>query len=106
MNHKLASSAGRKHEKHIHGQMLFIHIRMNVEGGFVISRDALKKDIDALPDEALDDLHKYLLMQKFYFGVFDNDTDYLNSIKGMSEKIIAGMKEPLSECIPANEVEW
>jgi len=40
----------------------------------VISREVLKKDIDALPDEALDDLHKYLLMQKFYFGVFDNDT--------------------------------
>jgi len=57
-------------------------------------------------DAILRNSYKYLLMQKFYFGVFDNDTDYLNSIKGMSEKIIAGMKEPLSECIPANEVEW
>jgi len=64
MKHKLASSAGRKHEKHIHGQMLFTHIRMNVESGFVISRDALKKDIDALPDEALDDLYKLGVTQK------------------------------------------
>ena len=72
----------------------------------MISRESLKKDIDALPDEALDDLHKYLLMQKFYFGLFDNDTDYLNSIRGMPEKIIAGMKEPASECIPADVVEW
>jgi len=40
------------------------------------------------------------------FDVFDNDTDYLNSIKGMPEKIIAGMKEPLNECIPSDEVEW
>jgi hypothetical protein len=77
-----------------------------MKGDFVISRDVLKRDIDVLPDEALDDVHKYLLMQKFYFDVFDNDTDYLNSIKGMPEKIIEGMKEPLSECVPSDEVEW
>lgn len=70
------------------------------------TREVIKKGIDALPDEALEDVYKYLIMQKFYFDAFDNDTDYLNSIKGMPEKIIAGLNEPLSKCVPASEVEW
>jgi len=40
---------------------------LNMKGDFMISRDVLKRDIDILPDEALDDVYKYLLMQKFYF---------------------------------------
>ena len=72
----------------------------------MITREALKKDIDLLPNEALDDLHRYVVMQKFYFNAFDNDTDYLNSVPGMAEKIISGMNEPLSESISANEVNW
>jgi len=72
----------------------------------MVSREALKRDIDLLPKEALVDLQKYILMQKFYFNAFDNDTGYLNSIPGMAEKIITGMQEPLSESIPADEVEW
>ena len=72
----------------------------------MVSRELLKKDIDTLPDEALEDLRKYLLMQKLYFDAYENDTDYLNRIKGMPEKILAGMGEPLSECLPADEVEW
>ena len=72
----------------------------------MVSRELLKKDIDLLPEEALEDLRKYVLMQKVYFNSFDNDTDYLNSIPGMAEKIIEGMNESLSESVPANEVEW
>jgi len=69
-------------------------------------RELIQRDIELLPDEALEDLRKYVLMQKFYFNVFDNDTDYLNSIPGMAEKIVSGMQEPLSESIPADKVEW
>jgi hypothetical protein len=29
---------------------------------------------------------------------YDNDTDYLNAIPGMTEKLINGMNTPLSEC--------
>ncbi|MCL1877393.1 MAG: hypothetical protein FWF80_00900 [Defluviitaleaceae bacterium] len=72
----------------------------------MVSREALKRDIDLLPREALVDLQRYILMQKFYFDAFDNDTDYLNSVPGVSEKIISGMQEPLNESIPANEVDW
>jgi len=72
----------------------------------VAVRELIKQDIELLPDEALEDLRKYVLMQKFYFNIFDNDTDYLNSIPGMADKIISGMQEPLSESIPADEVQW
>ena len=72
----------------------------------MVNREMLKIDIDSLPEEALEDLKKYLFMQKLFFDAFDNDTDYLNSIDGMSEKIVAGLREPVSECIPADEVEW
>jgi antitoxin YefM len=34
------------------------------------------------------------------------ETMYLSSIPGMKEKIIDGMKTPVSECIPENEVNW
>jgi len=36
---------------------------------------------------------------------YDNDTDYLNAIPGMAEKIIAGHNTPLSECYDVPE-EW
>ena len=72
----------------------------------MVSREALKRDIDMLPNEALEDLQRYIFMQKFYFDAFDNDTDCLNSIPGMAEKIISGMQEPLCESIVADEVDW
>ena len=34
------------------------------------------------------------------------ETLYLLSIPGMKEKLLAGMNEPLSECVPEEEVEW
>jgi hypothetical protein len=77
-----------------------------MKGDFMVSREALKRDIDMLPNEALEDLQRYIFMQKFYFDAFDNDTDYLNSIPGMAEKIISGMQEPLCESIVADEVDW
>jgi len=36
---------------------------------------------------------------------YDNDTDYLNAIPGMAEKLIEGMNTPLSECEDIPE-EW
>jgi hypothetical protein len=36
--------------------------------------------------------------------MYDNDTDYLNSIPGMTDIIKAGMHTPLSECVPMDEV--
>jgi len=35
---------------------------------------------------------------------YDNDTDYLNAIPGMAEKLISGMNTPLSECVSYDEL--
>lgn len=34
------------------------------------------------------------------------ETLYLNGIPGMAESLLAGMAEPASECIDANNLEW
>lgn len=34
------------------------------------------------------------------------ETLYIESIPGLKEDILEGMKEPLEECIPEDEVEW
>ena len=45
-----------------------------------------------------------ILNSEDYSGM--QETLYLLSIPGMKEKLQAGMNEPLSECIPEEEVEW
>ncbi len=72
----------------------------------MITRELLKQEIDVLPDEALEDIQKYILFQKFSLGIFDNDTDYLNSVKDMARKITDGMNEPIDNCLCENEVAW
>ncbi len=39
-----------------------------------------------------------------YDGI--SETTYLCSIPGMERKIVEGLKTPLEDCIPENEVEW
>jgi antitoxin YefM len=34
------------------------------------------------------------------------ETLYLCSVPGMRKRIMEGLKTPISECIPENEVEW
>ena len=67
-------------------------------------RDYAKTQLDILPDDVVDKVIEFIAFQKFNIGMYDNDTDYLNSIPGMTEKIIAGMNTPLSECISMDEV--
>ena len=47
---------------------------------------------------------KNILNSEDYSGI--QETLYLLSIPGMREKLQAGINEPLSECIPEEEVEW
>jgi len=67
-------------------------------------RDYVKTQIDILPDDAVEKVIEFISFQKFNIGMYDNDTDYLNSIPGMTDKIKAGMNTPISECIPIDEV--
>jgi len=67
-------------------------------------RDYAKIQLDTLPEDVIEKVIEFISFQKFSIGMYDNDTDYLNSIPGMSEKIKEGMNTPLSECVPMSEV--
>ena len=45
-----------------------------------------------------------IISEEDYNGLME--TVYLCSIPKMKERIIEGMKTPISECIPENEAEW
>jgi PHD/YefM family antitoxin component YafN of YafNO toxin-antitoxin module len=45
-----------------------------------------------------------IISEEDYNGLME--TLYLCSIPNMKDRIIEGMKTPISECIPENEVEW
>ena len=45
-----------------------------------------------------------LISESDYNGLME--TLHLSSIPGMKEKIMDGLKTPLSECVPESEVEW
>jgi hypothetical protein len=68
------------------------------------NREYVKTQIDVLPEDVIEKVVEFISFQKFNLGMYDNDTDYLNSIPGMSEKVKAGLNAPLSECAPLSEV--
>ena len=45
-----------------------------------------------------------IISEEDYNGLME--TLYLSSISKLKEDIMEGMKTPLSECVPENEVEW
>lgn len=45
-----------------------------------------------------------LLSEEDYNGLVE--TVYLSSIPELKEKIVEGIRTPLSECVPENEVNW
>ena len=45
-----------------------------------------------------------VLIEEDYNGLME--TLHLSSVPGMKEKIMDGLKTPLSECVPESEVEW
>ncbi len=45
-----------------------------------------------------------IISEEDYNGLME--TVYLCSIPNMKERILEGMKTPISECIPENEVKW
>lgn len=45
-----------------------------------------------------------VISEEDYNGLME--TLYLSEIPAMKEKIVEGLRTPLDECIPENEVEW
>ena len=67
-------------------------------------REAVKTEIDALPDDALYVVRDFLMFQKYRDILEADDTTYLNSISGIADSIKEGTKTPLSECVPLSDV--
>jgi len=68
------------------------------------SREYIINQIDTLPESILDKVREFIMFQLYSIEVFDNDTDYLQAIPGMTESILEGKAEPLSECL--DNVGW
>jgi len=69
----------------------------------VTVRESLKRDIDALPEEALAAVRDFLLFQRYKIEN-QSDTEYLSSLPGMMDSIREGAEAPHSECVPLEEV--
>ena len=68
------------------------------------SRDYIISQLDTLPEPVLDKVQEFIMFQRFSMGVFESDTEYLQSIPGMTESIKKGKATPISECL--DSVGW
>ena len=66
-------------------------------------KEFLMAQIDLLPDSAIEKMLEFVSFQRYSLGLFENDTDYLNSIPGMAESIIQGLETPVHECFETLE---
>ena len=66
-------------------------------------KELLMTQIDSLPDSVIEKVLEFISFQRYSLGLFENDTDYLNSIPGMAESIIKGLKTPVHECFETLE---
>ena len=69
-------------------------------------RASIIKDINSLPDDVLNHVQNYIAFLKFNYNLYDNDTDYINSIPGLTKKILDSVNSPKSEFMPMEKVEF
>ena len=70
----------------------------------MINREYIKEQIDTLPEKVIERVIEFISFQRYSFGLYDNDTDYLMSVPGMTDRIKDGLNTPLSDCVPLSEV--
>ena len=68
------------------------------------NREYIDEQLDTLPENVIEKIAEFITFQRFTLGLYDNDTDYLNSIPGMADTIKDGLHTPLSDCVPLSEV--
>ena len=68
------------------------------------SREYVKSKIDTLPESVIDKVQEFISFQLYSLGIFEDDTEYLESIPGMKESIMEGKATPVSECL--DSVGW
>jgi len=67
-------------------------------------REYVKIQADILPEQIIESVLEFISFQKYRFGLFENDTEYLASVPGMVEKITAASDEPLSDGVTESEL--
>jgi len=67
-------------------------------------REAIKNEIDMLPDDALSVVQDFLLFQKYRTILEMDDSTYLNSIPNMANSIKDGIETSINECVPLSDV--
>jgi hypothetical protein len=68
------------------------------------NRDYIINQLNSLPESVLDKVQEFILFQRFNMGLFESDTEYLQSIPGMTESIMEGKATPINECL--DSVGW
>ena len=68
------------------------------------SRDYIASKLDILPESTLEKVQEFISFQLYCLGMFEDDTEYLESIPGMAESIMEGKAAPVSECL--DSVGW
>ena len=84
--------------------LLLVSIVLRKGMDYMSGRDYVKTQIDILPDDIIEKVIEFIAFQKFNNGMYDDDTDYLQAIPGMTESILKGKAEPLTECL--DNVGW
>ena len=63
------------------------------------NQEYIINQLNILPEDTIAKIVDFISYQKFTLGLYDNDTDYLMSVPGMTKKIQEGLSTPLSECV-------
>ena len=66
-------------------------------------KEFLMTQIDSLPESVIEKVLEFVSFQRYSLGLFENDTDYLNSVPGMAESIVQGLETPIRECFETLE---
>lgn len=74
--------------------------------GLPAKKDILKKEIDTLSEDLLGEVIDFVGYLKMKKGIYENDTDYLESIPMVKESILDGEKEKIEDCKPLKDIKW
>ena len=70
----------------------------------MIAREFVKAQIDTLPEQVLEKVLEFITFQRYSLDLYADETEYLLSTPGMTDKINEALSEQLSKSVPISEV--
>jgi hypothetical protein len=68
-------------------------------------KDRIMARLELLPEDAVDSLDNYLSFLEFQLGIDEDDMESSSAISPwLRERLLEGMRTPLSECVPLEDV--